>query len=66
MYADEPGLLVFGASLTSGSLFCAPLLFISFFGIVPLIVWNCIKNNMETVPGSGIKKLRKKGKIGNH
>lgn len=41
------------------------LLFISFFGIVPIFVWNSIKNK-NTVPGSGIKSLIKKGKIGNH
>ena len=41
------------------------LLFISFFGIVPLIVWLSIKDN-PALPGSGFKKLLRKGKVGNH
>lgn len=41
------------------------LLFLSFFGIVPLVVWLSIKDK-DTLPGSGIMKLKKRGKIGNH
>lgn len=40
------------------------LLFISFFGIIPLIVWVKIKDD-PSLPGSGLKKLIKKGKIAN-
>lgn len=40
------------------------LLFISFFGIIPLIVWVKIKDDPD-LPGSGFNKLLKKGKIGN-
>lgn len=40
------------------------LLFTSFFGIIPLIVWLKIKDD-SNLPGSGLQKLVRKGKIGN-
>ena len=40
------------------------LLFISFFAIIPLIVWLKIKDD-PNLPGSGFNRLLNKGKIGN-
>ena len=58
----EQGTLEPSPGLTGTLLYL--LLFFSFFGIVPLIVWVKIKDD-PSLPGSGLKKLLNKGKVGN-
>ena len=59
----KKGTLDPGVGLTGLVLYL--FLFISFFAIIPLIVWVKIKDDPD-MPGSGMSKLYKKGKIGGH
>lgn len=58
----KKGTLDPGTNLTGVILYL--LLFFSFFGIIPLIVWIKIKDD-PNLPGTGMTKLMRKGKIGN-